>query len=263
MKMTMKNILVRGVPAYSRYYLCFALLVSCLGVGCGRAINRTAERRIREALPDLLGPARAYQAHVEGAQERTLGGNLARVLIDGDDVELSNGLLLDHLHLELEGVRYDASRRRVRDVKSARFEATVSERSVDQYLAGESPQGERIRKARVTFGAGNLVTIAAERVTLGVGVPFSLSGPLRIDKQKLEIDPRRLVVIGIPLTGAPMRFLIQRFEGGANMSVLPFPVQLTDIRTQPGSLTLSGTADVAAILQQAQQKQEQPKRSHN
>ncbi len=249
--------------ARSWHYLGVALLISCLGTGCGRAINRTAERRIREALPDLLGPARAYQAHVEGAQERVIGGNLSRVLIDGDDVELSNGLLLDHLHLELEGVRYDTGRRRVRDVKSARFEATVSERSVDQYMAGESPQGERIRKARVTFGAGNLVTIAAERVTLGVGVPFSLSGPLRIDKQKLEIDPQRLVVIGIPLTGAPMRFLVQRFEGGANMSVLPFPVQLANIRSQPGSLTLSGTADVAAILQQVQQKQDQSKSSHN
>ena len=255
MKANNKNILRRRCFAPTRYYLCFALLVSCLGIGCGRAINRTAERRIREALPALLGPARAYQAHVEGAQERTIGGNLARVLIDGDDVELSNGLLLDHLHLELEGVNYDRGHRRVRNVKSARFEATLSERSADQFLAGEAPQGERIRKARVTFGAGNRVTITAERVTLGVGVPFSLSGPLHIMGQKLELDPNRLVVIGIPLTGAPMRFLIQRFEGGASLSMLPFPVQLTDVYTQPGTLTLSGTADVAAILQQAHQKQ--------
>lgn len=243
-------------------YFGLALLISCFGTGCGRAINRTAERRIREALPDLLGNARAYRAHVEGSETRTLGGNIARVTIDGDDVELSNGLLLDHLHLELEGVRYDTGHRQVRDVKSARFTATVSAKSVDQYLAGESPPGERICQARVTFGEGNRVTIAAERMTLGIGVPFSLTGPLRVSGQKLEIDPTRLVVVGIPLTGAPMRFLVQRFEGGANLSVLPFPVQLTDVHTQPGSLTLSGTANVTAILQQAQQTPTRPKNSH-
>jgi hypothetical protein len=234
-------------------YLGIGCLILVIFAGCGRAVNRTAERRIREALPDLLGPARQYKVHVEGAAERTIGGRLSRVTVDGDDVELSNGLLLDHLHLDLQGVDYDTRRRQVRAIKDARFQATLSSNTLDVYLAGESPPDETIRHPRVTFGAGNQVTIAAERVTLGVGLPFRLTGPLRIaGPRRLEIDPTRLVVVGIPLTGALMRFLVQRFEGASDLSPLPFPVQLTSVQTAPGTLSLAGTADVAAILKRAQ-----------
>lgn len=228
-------------------------VVSLVGPGCGRTVNRTAERRIREALPDLLGTARQYRVHVEGAPGHTLSGQLACVIIEGDDVELNNGLLLDHLHLELDGVDYDTGRRQVRDIKTASFEAMISENSMDQYLAGEAPQGEKIRNVRVAFGKGNSVTIAAERVTLGLGVPFRLSGPLRVvGKRSLEFDADRLVLIGIPITGAPLRFLLDRLVTGSNLSTLPFPVQLAEVRTSPGSLTLSGTADVPALLKRVQ-----------
>lgn len=234
-------------------YLGIGCLILISFAGCGRAVNRTAERRIREALPDLLGTARQYKVHVEGSAERTIGGRLSRVTVDGDDVELSNGLLLDHLHLDLQGVDYDTRRRQVRAIKEAHFQATLSSNTLDVYLAGESPPNETLRHPRVTFGAGNEVTIAAERITLGIGVPFRLTGPLRIaGPRRLEIDPTRLVVVGIPFTGAILRFLVQRFEGAGDLSPLPFPVQLTGVQTAPGTMTLSGTADVAAILKRAQ-----------
>ena len=197
--------------------------------------------------------ARQYKVHVEGAAERTIGGRLSRVTIDGDDVELRNGLLLDHLHLDLQGVDYDTRRRQVRDIKEARFQAALSSNTLDVYLAGEAPPNETIRHPRVTFGQGNEVTIAAERVTLGVGVPFRLTGPLRIaGPRRLELDPTRLVVVGIPLPNPLMRFVVQRFEGASDLSPLPFPVQLTGVQTAPGTLTLTGTADVAALLKRAQ-----------
>lgn len=233
------------------------LLLSCsaslIVSGCGRTINRTAERRIREALPDLLGTARQYKVHVEGSPQHTLGGQLARVTIEGDDVELSNGLLVDHLHLDLQGVDYDTGHRQVRDIRTALFEATISENSMDQYLAGEAPPAEKIRNVRVTFGKGNSVTIAGERVTFGLGAPFRLSGPLRIVGQRsLEFDANRLVLIGIPIIGAPMHFLLDRLATGSNLSTLPFPVQLSEVRTLPGTLTLTGTADIPALLKRAQ-----------
>lgn len=228
------------------------LLLLFLLTGCGRAVNRTAERRIREALPDLLGSASNYRVHVDGVAERTLDGNLAKVTIDGDNIALSNGLQLDHLHLELEGVQIDRERRQVRAIRTSRFEAKISSDSLDEYLTGESPLGEKIRKPRVTFGVGNLVTIAAERLTLGGGVPFQLSGPLRIgdlnSAQGIEMDTKRLVVVGIPLTGPLLRFMLDRFTSASNLSTLPFPVQIREIHTAPGMLTMSGTANITEIL---------------
>jgi hypothetical protein len=231
--------------------LCCLLLLA----GCGRSINRAAERRIRDALPDVLGPAKQYRAHVENAPERTVQGRLANVTIDGEDVQLSNGLLLDQIHLELTGVEVDMGHRQVRNVAGTRFTATLSEASLDEFLAGESPEGETIRRTRITLRGGNQVTISAERVVLGVDVPFQLSGPLRLaGPQRVELDPTRLTVIGIPIAGVILNFLKGRFESAIDLSLLPFPIQVTGVQTAPGRLTISGTADVNIILKRAREK---------
>jgi hypothetical protein len=233
------------------FLFCLLLLA-----GCGRSINRAAERRIRDALPDVLGPAKQYRVHVENAPERTIEGRLANVTIDGDDVQLSNGLLLDQIHLELTGVEVDMGRRQVRKIEGTRFAATLSEASLDEFIAGESPEGETIRRARITLRGGNMVTISAERVVLGVGVPFQLSGPLRLaGPQRIEIDPTRLTVIGIPIAGVILNFLKGRFESAIDLTTLPLPIQVTGVQTTAGKLTISGSADVNVILQRAREKQ--------
>ncbi|HZT42489.1 MAG TPA: DUF2993 domain-containing protein [Chthonomonadaceae bacterium] len=236
------------------------LLILLLGLtGCERTINRSAERRIRDALPDLIGPARSYNVHVSGAAERTVQGHLANVTVDGDDVDLPNSLLLDRLHLDLKDVEVDTGHRRIRSIGDVRFAATLGETSLDEFLAGESPEGEPIRNTRVHIEGNGSVTIAADRVVLGAGVPFRLTGPLRIvGPQSVEIDPTRLTVVGIPISGLPLRFLKQRFESAIDLSSLPFPVRLTGVQTQPGKLILSGAADVTAMLERAQTAPRRP-----
>ncbi len=231
----------------------FCLVSLLLFCGCGRAINRSAERRIREALPNLLGSARQYQVHVDGAADRTLRGHLASVTIDGDDVQLANGLLLDQLHLELKGVDVDLNRGQLRHIQEARFTATVGEVGLDEFMAGEAPPGETYRNVRFTLRNG-LVTIRGERIVLGVGVPFALTGPLRlVGPTRIEIDPKHLTLVGIGISGLPLRFLKNRFESAIDLSSLPFPVQLTSVQAEMGRLTLSGTADTNALLLRAQE----------
>ena len=236
------------------------LLILLLSLaGCDRAINRSAERRIRESLPDLIGPARSYSVHVSGSAERTIQGHLANVTVDGDDVDLPSGLLLDQLRLDLKDVEVDTGRRQIRHIGDVRFAATLSEASLDEFLAGESPEGDSIRNTRVRIEGNNSVTLSAERVVLGAGVPFRLTGPLRIvGLQSIEIDPTQLTVIGIPISGLPLRFLKQRFESAIDLSSLPFPIHLTDVQTRPGKLILFGTADVTAFLERAQEAPRRP-----
>jgi hypothetical protein len=231
-----------------------AVAIPLAGIGCGRVINRTAERKIREALPDAIGPAREYRVHIENAPIQSVAGKFANVVIDGDQVQFPTGLLVDSLHIELKNVDIDAGRRKVRHIGDARFTIVVSENSLDQLIAGESPAGESIRKTRLTLGDNNIVTVTGERVTLlNVGVPFRLTGPIRAaSPTRIEIDPRRLDVIGIPFSGGILNFFKSRIESSLDLRQLPVAVQLSRVTTQRGSITLAGSIDAEALLARTQ-----------
>ncbi len=223
--------------------------------GCGRAINRTAERRIREALPEAIGPARVYRVHVENSAERTIRGRLSSVTIDGEDVRFPSGILMDSIHIELKNVLVDTRKGVVKQIGEATFAMTLSENSLDEYIAGESPEGETIRKTRLTLEDNNSVTVDAERVLLGIGIPFRLSGPLRlISPKRVEIDPNRLTVVGIPFGGVLLRFLKQRIESSFDLNSLPIKVYLNSVSTRRGSISFKGTLDTADLLLKAQEK---------
>ncbi len=231
------------------------LLAAFTMAGCSRAVNRAAERRIRDAMPAMLGPARAYHAHVDSSAAQTAGGRMAHVLIDGDDVRIENGMVIDHLHLDLRDVSVDTARGTVRSVGSAAFTATIGEASLDEFLAGEAPEDAAVRSIRITLRPGNIVYLAAERTVMGVRFPFSVTGPVRVSGPKrIEIDTSRMTILGIPLTGKPLQFLKRRFESAADLSTFPFPVTLQSVNTGEGTLTLAGTADAAALLQRASEQ---------
>jgi hypothetical protein len=240
------------LPRTTSLWLCGLLWLLPL-VGCGRPINRAAERRIRESLPDLLGNAREYRVHVGGAATSTLQGRLAEITVDGEDVQFANGLLLDNLHLDLKGVDYDIDHRQLRHIDSAQFTARIGQTSLDEFLAGEAPTGEALKKIHVTLSGDNNVTIRGERITLGIGVPFEIGGPLRVaGPKRVELDAQRLKVIGLPVPDFIRDFLKTRFESGIDLGSLPFPIRLTGVDTTPGLLTISGTADVMGLIQRRQ-----------
>lgn len=224
------------------------MLTAALLTGCGRAINRSAERRIRDMLPQVLGPARQYQVHVGGSPVGTVEGHLAHVEVDGDDVQLAGGLLIDRLKLDLTNVNVDTRHGRVRSIGSAQFGATIGQATIDEALAGEAPDSEHVRKLQVRILAGDRATISGERVVFGVGVPFAVSGTLRVAApQRIEIDPTSLSVVGIDVPGILFRVLKSRFEGAMDLSTLPFPVRVTAVTTEAGAVTLVGDADAAGI----------------
>ena len=213
-----------------RIALLFGAVV-LIAAGCGRTINRTAERRIREALPNAIGPARQYRVHIDNAPLRTLGGQLSNVAIDGDDVRFPTGLILDNLHIDLKNVDVDTSKGRVRHIGDAQFVITISEQSLDEFIAGETPPGESIRKVRLSLGDNNNVTVTGERVTLlNLAAPFQLSGPVRVaSPTRIEINPRRLYLVGIPIGGPILTFFKSRIESAVDLKQLPVPVQLSEV----------------------------------
>src|SRR6266487_4463315 len=109
------------------HWICAAICCAILIVGCGRTINRTAERKIRDALPGYIGPARVWRAHVENPPERTLRGRLSVVTIDGEGVDLKQTVTLDTLHIEMHDTEVDSGRQQLKKVGSTTFLAVVTE----------------------------------------------------------------------------------------------------------------------------------------
>lgn len=246
--------MARPRPGYRVIGAVSLLAVIVLSASCARVVNRTAERKIREALPEAIGPARDYRVHIENDPLRSVNGKFSHIIIDGDDVQFPSGILLDNMHIDLTDVNIDSGRKRVRHIGDASFAITVSDKSLDQFLAGEAPAGETIRKTQLQFGDNNTVTVTGERVTLlNVAVPFRLTGPIRAaSATRIEIDPRRLVVAGIPLGGAILNFFKGRIESSLDLRQFPVPVSLSRVTTQRGHMILLGTIDANALLTRAQ-----------
>ncbi len=226
-----------------------ALLMGLLLVnGCARPVNRAAERRIREALPSLLGPAKAYRVHVESSPLNTISGRLARVLVDADDLQLPNGLLVQHLHLDLKGVDFDTQHKQLRHIDSAHFLAAVDENALTLYLIGQETEELNLQDLQIHILPNNILRIAGKRTVLGVGVPFSISGPVRlVGADRIELDPEHLTLVGIRVPDLLFGFIKSRFESAITLSNLPFPIHLTALHTQPGQLILEGDADVGKM----------------
>lgn len=226
------------------------LAVCILLAGCARPVNRAAERRIREALPLLLGPARDYHVHVGGAPLNTLSGKLAQVVVDAGDLQLPNGLLLEHLHLDLRDVDFDTQRKELRHVGSAHFLATVDENALTLYLLSEEPPEDNLKSVDVRILPQNQILISGEKRVLGVGISFRIAGPLVLQApNRITFDPQHLTLEGIHVPDLLFGFLKHRFETAINLSNLPFPIHLIQLKTQPRRLFLSGEAEVEGMAE--------------
>ena len=230
-----------------------ALLLSgalVLIAGCGRVVNRTVERRIREALPRTFGPAKEYRVHVASPMARTLRGQLGSVTVDGDDVALPSGMVLEGLSLDLKDVDVDVKQRRLREIKESRFRIVIRDAAVDRFLASKSPRGALVRNAHVTFGAGNSLTIRADRTVRGETVPISAAGSLKIrDPQHVGVDLDKLSVVDAPVEGPELEIVRSKLDNAIDLSRLPIHISLTRIGTTDGTLVLEGTADLSATAQ--------------
>lgn len=221
-------------------------LLAVLCTGCARPINRTAERHIREALPQLLGSARSYQVRVDGDPYNTVHGRLARVRIDATDLMLPSGMLLSYLHLDLHGVVYDMHRHQLVSVASSTFRAEIGQDSLNLALAGLSPPGEHIRRLNLNLYAGNTVNITGQRVVLGVGVPFSVTGDIALaSNNKVQFKPDTARIVGLPIPELVVNFLARHINSAVDLSSLNLPMDVQTVITSPRVLTLEGQVDVS------------------
>ena len=240
----------------TRYRILPCLLLSAvclLATGCGRTINRAAERKIRDVLPSYIGPARVWRAHVENPPERTIGGHLGSVTIDGEQVQLRETILLEMLHVEMRDAEFDSGRKRLKAVRETIFRAVVSEAGLNDYLRrNPPPEEEPVRIKHVYLRQGHFY-VEATRWLLGRAWPFtSTTEPRLVSSTRLDFEPERMTVMGVRvlLPASALQWFAKRMNQGFDFTTLPFPVRISRFTVEPGRITLEGTADVMQSLNQ-------------
>lgn len=234
-------------------YFCLLTSAFCLLLlpSCTRTINRSAERRIRDALPGYIGSARVWNAHIDNPAERTIRGRLARVTIDGEGVHLRQTIVCDTLHIEMRDAVVDTGKNRLRSVGETTFTAVIGEASLNDYLrSAPTPPGEPTRVRHVDLRQGRM-TASATRWLLGRDWPYTVTVEPRLaSPTKLEFDPDRMNVAGlrVPLPVTVLRWFARRLDQGFDFSTLPFPVRISTFQVEQGRITVSGTADVLQSL---------------
>lgn len=219
--------------------------------GCSRAINRSAERKIRDALPSYIGPAKEWRAHVDNPADRTLRGRLTRVTIDGTDVRFRETVSMANLHIEMRDVEVDDEKQRLKKVGATEFTAIITEQALNAYLREFPPaEEEPVRVKHVALRDGKMY-VEATRWLLGRAWPYTMTVEPRLSSSShLDFAPERMAVMGlrVPLPSSALQWFAKRLSQGFDFSTLPFPVAISSFKVEPGLIVISGTADVIQSL---------------
>lgn len=231
--------------------LFITVVISVVMSGCGRVINRTAERKIRDVLPVYLGPAKVWRAHVDNNAMRTLGGKLSVITIDGEDVQLQHTIECQQLHIVMHDADVDVMRGKLKSVGPTSFSVLITQQSLNQFLQSfQYPEGDRLKIKHVGIQKG-LLTLNMTWNLLGKDWSFTITGqPELAGGNKLELEPNKLSVLGIPapLPVSALRYVARFFNHAFDFSSLPFPVYITKAVADNNQVQLSGTADVMKSL---------------
>ncbi len=220
---------------------CLALLGALAGLaGCNTGMaEREAERRLRQRLPELIGPADSYRVNMRSSSDlAVMGGRLREITIEGKGVRIADEWLVDNLLVVLEKVDVDVKRQALRSVGGARFQVTLLPGTIQRYL--DIDPGN-LRDIRVRLNEGSL-SVSGKYRMLSVWAPLLVSGTLTLqDKQRIGFESSRASAAGIPIPAGIRERLEKRLNPILDVSGTALPIDLTSVTIRPEGITVSGT----------------------
>lgn len=208
--------------------------------GCsGGLIRPRVEKGIRNALPNYIGPAKEYTVRADGSTSAMMKGLIESLHIEAKDVQVDPQLILTHLSVDMDQVRYDTGSRKLTSVRNTTFQAAVSEDAVNRYIeltrTSESDLGVNLQPGKV------LVEFVPN--VAGLDVLVSVAGKLVIvDGDKVNFEADRAAVAHVPMPAYLVNKALQRVNPVLDMSMMRFPVTLQDITVSKGTVVIKGNA---------------------
>ncbi|NLC59314.1 MAG: DUF2993 domain-containing protein [Armatimonadetes bacterium] len=207
--------------------------------GCNTGVvERSAEKRLRDRLPQIIGPAASYRVDIRaGSDLSVVQGRLREVRIEGEQVRVGGQWPVDQLLVLLERVRINLEQETLEEVGSARFQATIRPATLIDYLEEDQ---ESLRDVRIHLERGRLV-ITGRYLLVRVWTPFRVAGTLELlGKEQLGFKPLRASAAGIPVPERVVRYLEEQLNPVLDVSRALLPMELTSVVIRPDGVIVTG-----------------------
>lgn len=216
------------------------ILAATLISGCSRGIIRPKiEAGIENALPGYIGPAKEYHVEADGPSKPMLNGEIGALHITGRDVQLTPSLVVRDLVVDMKKVKADPSTRKLQRVGSTIFQATVTEKAVNDYVRASRPNSTEIR---IDLEPGKLTAVA--RPTFhGIGAEISVTGKPQIaGGSKVNFVADKASVSIVPVPAFIVNELLDLVNPVLDLNQMKFPVSLTSVTVKKDTVELAGKA---------------------
>lgn len=185
------------------------------------------EQGIERELPRYVGPADSYSVDIEGL--RVKEGTAENVVAVGERVRPEGAPVIERLALELEGVEYDRTHDKLRQVAGARLTAVIKTPDLVTFLEAYRD----VREAQVMLRSPNEATIRLRPQIGGLAVPrgitVDVSGQLIGDRTQLRFDVDEVSAGGIDLSAIAASRLSEVINPLADLENLPVDVEITSV----------------------------------
>jgi hypothetical protein len=233
--------MLRRQPAALALLLLFALGVGTTGCS-SRFLQRMVERRLRNRLTSLIGPADRYTVSITGTDDSDLVlGRVRRLEVSGEGVRIGGELPIERFEMRLEHLRYTGASPDLIGVGESDLRVELSQASLNDYLA----EGRKENSVQARFVDGRLVL----RMTLklfGVPTPLVATGRLELEGEKRIVFRADTVEApNAPLLGGGKMLVERQFNPLIDMEALHVPVRLKTLSVVDGHILLRGEADLA------------------
>ncbi len=227
----------------STFKRCILTLTSAIALICGGCVNGivrgNVENQIEKSLPGLIGPADSYKVEVHGSSAKMIRGRIGEILIHGAGVRIIPNLRLDGLDVKLTDVVADRKNSSLKSVGATEFEATIQEKSLNDYLSHT-----RKDESRAKLLSDTMIVTARPKV-LRIPASMILTGVLVPKNDKLNFHVERLKVIGLNAPSVGVKLLEDWINPIVDLGKTGFSPRFTSVVIESGAIKIIGTADLA------------------
>lgn len=220
------------------------LLLAALALAtAGCSVDGRVESEIEAALPAALGPADSYDATVQGV--RLSAGTAERIQIVGRRVAREDAPIVDRLDIDLRGVRYDRSSKRLTGAESAQATLRLLPADLGAYLDRQRGVGA----AALALQAPDRATIRVRGEVEGFQIPVAaqIEGRLAARDGTVRLDVDRVSAAGIGLGGSLARRLDERLNPVVDLTDEDLALRVTAVRVEGDTLVLEATGDPSGL----------------